>query len=371
MCCAGLQPIHVPSLRVFQGAATVAFNDDEMWDVAGDIKVEVYRQELRAKQLLCYAWLNTTCLSCDAGGQAQVKLPHQELDKVDEACPRNLALHLRLQARNGAERPGRAHHPHAMPLHCSLPSKPGHSSPLEQLSSSGSEGSEGSACLRSPTPGTMQSVQVQPGHQLSSGGSPPPSPTAIQASRPVPSLFPPGSFLSLLEAGSKAHNTLPHSARPAWDKPLRAKAPRRHWSELFGAARRPEWQHTRPGGDPCCSWTIAHRFCWCWHNPSLDVPASGLLWLQGLQAYPSPACDQSASDKTCQNPATDLPALTLPMGNDSLAGCRDGACPPAGGGGGGGGDRGLSFIMLGGAPACLERCCQQKQKVFLSSTSSR
>ncbi|KAK9849642.1 hypothetical protein WJX84_009746, partial [Apatococcus fuscideae] len=27
---AGLQPIHVPSLRVFQGAATVAFNDDEM-----------------------------------------------------------------------------------------------------------------------------------------------------------------------------------------------------------------------------------------------------------------------------------------------------------------------------------------------------
>lgn len=92
-----MQPIHVPSLRVFQGAATVAFNDDPMWDVAGDIKVEVYRSELRAKQLLCYTWLNTSCLGRDMGGQAQVTLHQQDLDKVDEICPRDMALHLYMQ----------------------------------------------------------------------------------------------------------------------------------------------------------------------------------------------------------------------------------------------------------------------------------
>ena len=93
----GLQPVHVPSLRVFQGAATVAFNDDEMWDVAGDIKVEVYRSELRNKQLLCYSWLNTSCLGRDMGGQAQVSLQQQELDKVDETCPPTMALDLCMQ----------------------------------------------------------------------------------------------------------------------------------------------------------------------------------------------------------------------------------------------------------------------------------
>ncbi|KAK9831169.1 hypothetical protein WJX74_005875 [Apatococcus lobatus] len=254
---AGMQPIHVPSLRVFQGAATVAFDDDKMWDAAGDIKVEVYRSELRAKHLLCYTWLNTSCLSRDMGGQAQVTLQHQELDKVDELCPHDMALHLCMQACNGAERPGRTQHASASPFQCSPPMKQAQAHPaeelsvkeaqappLEELSLSDSEDSNASACLCSPTPGSMQSVQSPAGGDLRSADSPPPSPTVIQAQRTdVPRLFVPGSFASLAETApsltptSKAQQPLHHTARPAgaaWNK-----VPRRPWSELFGLTSRP------------------------------------------------------------------------------------------------------------------------------------
>ena len=306
---AGIRPIHVPSLRVFQGAAAVSFNDDHMWDIAGDIKVEVYRDDLRAKQLMCYAWLNTACLARDLGGQAQLTLRHQDLDKTDDACPRTLALQLRMQACNCADRPGRAHS--LQPSLFSWTSPPpkaksnshascnGQGSSAQQLSGSrqvqipggehslgrGSDSgdSEGSGCLCSPTPGTMASVQAEPVqpqvvqshpvHSLSSADSPPPSPTAIQAQRPVPQLFTPGSFLRPLDSeagsmpGSKPHLALQHSARPP--STARSKVPRRHWSELFRSTPRSDHQRPYPGT--------------AWLKPQMPLPvtANAAVCLQG------------------------------------------------------------------------------------------
>ena len=175
-----------------------------------------------------------------------------------------------MQACNGAERPGRTQHASTSPFQCSPPMKQAQAHPaeelsvkdaqappLEELSLSGSEGSSDSACLCSPTPGSMQSVQSPAGPDLRSADSPPPSPTVIQAQRPeVPRLFVPGSFASFAAASptltpaSKARQPLHQSARPSGA--TSNKTPWRPWSELFGLTSRPLERHSHCGETLLC-----------------------------------------------------------------------------------------------------------------------
>lgn len=170
-----------------------------------------------------------------------------------------------MQACNGAERPGRTQHASTSPFQCSPPMKQPQAQPaeelsikytqappLEELSPSDSEGSNASACLCSPTPGSMQSVQSPAGQDLRSVDSPPPSPTVIQAQRPeVPRLFVPGSFAGFAAAPptltptSKARQPLHQSARPS--SAASSKSPWRPWSELFGLTSRPLERHSHCG----------------------------------------------------------------------------------------------------------------------------
>ncbi len=111
---AGARRTCVPSLRACQGAAFVAFEDDKMWDIAGDIKVEVYRGVPCAKQRMCHAWVNTSCLQLDMNGQAQLTLCQQDLDKVGSTCPHVLELRMLLQSSNRIEGSASCHNRHAL-----------------------------------------------------------------------------------------------------------------------------------------------------------------------------------------------------------------------------------------------------------------